>query len=710
MIKTLKEILNNFPVVHNGQSNPSGAMKHLTVSEAATKARKAGGIPLKMWGPLKPFPNVKDFRVEVSKLDELFAKFGIQKRAEKARLEYVPYRNRDLNRYIAHQLIRLHKSTPENYWKLSTILLKRSRIWFMMSLRHVFPRWHREFPYWFVLKLRRDYLKLIKDFDTGIRLDYRRVYIEKANKRGWRPLGVPKPVFRILLNSINNMLVLCLDPWLKDEQHGFRPKRGTLTAWKQILTTVINKQYIYEYDLEKYFDKINLNYVETTLSRFRVSRTWINLINVMNRSIINLPKNRLIDETSQKNMFPGNQQHYWAQAKPGGPFNITIPPVLGQVLIKEEGVPQGAPFSPFISNLVLDISLLAACRLNAIKVVQYADDGIMCSDQEFKFPWTLEIKRAGIIQSLEKSGWVKFNGEWLKPLKFLGLEFDGNKSELSANTRKGSKLLYDKDSLLELIEERGDSSRFEKLLNIVELDESGWIQSASIVRKSEATWERFVKSKYAGWIQSRLYNGSWNLEGFKQDFSLTFAEGSWVSEYVKWSKKWDYAQKEKWSWVKTAEWITGTKLASPALYQESLKLNVFNSTSVATRSILEAFRLAEGMSPRKALRQLKLDPVIQDKETGQPIKPRGNNLEWASYNKYQKMNIIRWNKAYAGSYTNYIAFLSKEIDRMAPYSKYSVEEMYQHYKHKYVQHKIQQIEAVLKRGNGVIAECRVLFR
>jgi hypothetical protein len=38
-----------------------------------------------------------------------------------------------------------------------------------------------------------------------------------------------------------------------------------------------------------------------------------------------------------------------------------------------------------------------------------------------------------------------------------------------------------------------------------------------------------IKARIFGLIQSRLYQGSWNLEDFKQDFRLTFRKGSWIA-------------------------------------------------------------------------------------------------------------------------------------------------------------------------------------
>lgn len=46
----------------------------------------------------------------------------------------------------------------------------------------------------------------------------------------------------------------------------------------------------------------------------------------------------------------------------------------------------------------------------------------------------------GWVESLPpaKSGWVKREGKWLKPLKFLGLSYNGETDVLKASTRKGA--------------------------------------------------------------------------------------------------------------------------------------------------------------------------------------------------------------------------------------------------------------------------------
>jgi len=55
---------------------------------------------------------------------------------------------------------------------------------------------------------------------------------------------------------------------------------------------------------------------------------------------------------------------------------------------------------------------------------------------------------ANIEYAEEKSGEIKTAGVWKKVLKFLGLVYDGDKDQLRAETRKGSKLIMDKEDLI----------------------------------------------------------------------------------------------------------------------------------------------------------------------------------------------------------------------------------------------------------------------
>jgi hypothetical protein len=98
--------------------------------------------------------------------------------------------------------------------------------------------------------------------------------------------------------------------------------------------------------------------------------------------------------------------------------------------------------------------------------------------------------------------------------------------------------------------------------------------------KVKFNWEHFIKSKISGLIISRLYIGSWNLENFQQIFTLTFCENSWISNY---DLQKDIRSKSN----------------------EKIEISVFNSSSIACRSLLNMLRAQR--------RWVLKNPVLEEK-------------------------------------------------------------------------------------------------
>lgn len=98
------------------------------------------------------------------------------------------------------------------------------------------------------------------------------------------------------------------------------------------------------------------------------------------------------------------------------------------------GLPQGLPTSPLLSIFALNEAFTSRYK----NQVAYADDFIVYGQtaSECEVPITDRMRACNIRINEEKSGWVKKNGKWLKPLQFLGMTYDGK--VFRASTRKGS--------------------------------------------------------------------------------------------------------------------------------------------------------------------------------------------------------------------------------------------------------------------------------
>lgn len=554
--------------------------------------------------PYHWLPDVSSVRMSVKPWSILFALFGIQKREDNATMFYIRYKNGKLNRYLLWTIRRLRKHIgTKAYWGIAGHVLRRSNVFFLVALKHVRPRWHRDMPFWAVLKLHKDYRKLAITKNTN--LDFRRVYIEKLNKT-MRGLGVPTLVWRLYLHQLNQLLVLAFDGKIDMSQHGFRPMQGTLTAWLDLLKNMNNYDNIYEFDYKGFFPSLEITCISDVLREYKVPEEWVYLIENINKSNPQLTKEDKADEFKVRQfeyismcLETGNspQGIYWE------PIRQTIVDAFGTddpfkselllecllegvgeywelddikynrnaVLLKYVevqwallssfgmgsfytmlcGVPQGAPTSPFLSILALDRVIRDD---GFVKDVRYADDGVRMTNGKPIEPKETELmEKFNIKYAKEKCGWVKKEGKWLKNLKFLGLIYNAEKDELVSDTAKGKSLVHDKQDLLDLMyKKKGFKSRDEYPENF-------------------GSWESFIKGDLSGFILSRLYNGSWNLEDYTQSFKMKHLRNSWVGVYNKFIKRKKYDQ----------------KILKDLMH---IKLNVFNSSSLCLQTALQALK------------------------------------------------------------------------------------------------------------------------
>jgi group II intron reverse transcriptase/maturase len=162
----------------------------------------------------------------------------------------------------------------------------------------------------------------------------KRVKIPKANG-GVRLLGIPTYMDRMIQQAISQVLTEIYDPEFSANSYGFRAEKNAHQALEKA-REYINAGYSHVVDLdpEQFFDRVNHDYLMNELSRKVHDKRLLKLIHSILRAKIQ----------EQDNQIPCKQ-----------------------------GVPQGGPLSPLLSNIILD-KLDKELERRGHRFVRYADD------------------------------------------------------------------------------------------------------------------------------------------------------------------------------------------------------------------------------------------------------------------------------------------------------------------------------------------------
>jgi RNA-directed DNA polymerase len=163
----------------------------------------------------------------------------------------------------------------------------------------------------------------------------RRVWIPKSSG-GERGLGIPNVVDRVVAEAVRRKIEPLYEPRFHEGSHGFRPGRGSRTAIEQV-REILEEGYewVVDLDLEKFFDRVHHQRLMARLAQRIKDRRILVLIGRMLKAKVEMPD--------------------------------------GVVVRTEEGVPQGGPLSPLLSNIVLD-ELDGELKRRGHRFVRYADD------------------------------------------------------------------------------------------------------------------------------------------------------------------------------------------------------------------------------------------------------------------------------------------------------------------------------------------------
>ena len=184
---------------------------------------------------------------------------------------------------------------------------------------------------WVLAQLRRSLLD--GTYRPG---DIRRMWIPKTGGKGQRGLGIPNVVDRMVQEAVRLVLEPTYEPTFHPSSHGFRPGRGCQTAIAEAKGYVADGYHVVvDLDLEKFFDRVHHQRLLARLAQRVGDERLLVLIRRMLKASVVLPD--------------------------------------GVKVATEEGVPQGGPLSPLLSNIVLD-ELDHELSRRGLRFVRYADD------------------------------------------------------------------------------------------------------------------------------------------------------------------------------------------------------------------------------------------------------------------------------------------------------------------------------------------------
>lgn len=281
--------------------------------------------------PWTKIPSTTKFEITLNEMNTVLEQIGISRRLTNA-IDFgeKPHGNKPLNNYMSWQVSRLYeeleKGNSEAFFARCTELMRSSVAFRTSALNKCFPRWYKEMPFAFMININNKVNKILDSETTD--LQFKRVYIPKtpadeeiwkrtgnhkdfiAQGGRWRPLGVPQHAWRVVLHMWTNFLVMFLESYIGERQHGFIPGRGTLSAWKRLVTNLHKYDYIMEIDLANCFGEIQSSAVTRILRDLGMPRKYAEYVERVNLSTPTWAKEDFLDESEMRRKQETNE--FWA--------------------------------------------------------------------------------------------------------------------------------------------------------------------------------------------------------------------------------------------------------------------------------------------------------------------------------------------------------------------------------------------------------------
>lgn len=277
-------------------------------------------------------------------------RFGIEKVIRSGAPVFTKHHNGQIERYLYYQQKRLEalSDDPVRFWKLSNLLLKRSKAFRILALRNVRPNWYKDVTWKQTANWLREVDLISRDWKNTFEI--KRTPIPKPDG-GVRYINNPGVPMRIHLWILNMTLHYWLKDRLYDDQHGHRAGKGAVTCWRSIIEKKDKFKYIFEFDYKKFHDQIDRKVLMMSLERIGIPlENRIRLVELCSAYVKKFDKE---DPMDQNFIVEGTYKHFY------------------------RGVVQGSNIAGLLGLCVLDG--LNIYDLNG-KYVGYADDGLLFMD------------------------------------------------------------------------------------------------------------------------------------------------------------------------------------------------------------------------------------------------------------------------------------------------------------------------------------------
>ena len=319
----------------------------------------------------------------------------------------------------------------------------------------------------------------------------RKVEIPKPGGGGKRMLGIPCVSDRLLQQAIHQWLSPKYEAEFSANSYGFREGRNAHQAVLQAQRYLEEgKEWIIELDLEKFFDRVNHDKLMGKLAKRIDDKRTLKLI----RAYLN------------SGMLEG-----------------------GLVSARMEGVPQGSPLSPLLSNIVLD-ALDKELEGRGHSFVRYADDVSIYVRSEKSATRTLETISSYVTKELR----LKVNGEKSKvsrPEQSTLLGFSFYRKNKKWEIRIAPRSLKRIKEKLRAATSRKDPTKVAEKIKKIESVIVGWVNYFRIARAK-------TNMQQLDWmVRHRLRMGIWKQWKTPQARMKNLRKlGISKSQYYHWGK------------------------------------------------------------------------------------------------------------------------------------------------------------------------------